>query len=199
MVLKPIENKGKIFLVLVVISLMSSVAFADLQTVSMRLQEPGTENPITTPTNITWRIHDSLTGGSYLWEENFTNVVPSSEGRLSRVIGLTSDLGVVTFNESIWLETITDGETHAPRLRWTSVGSSLDPFNFTQAFIGTSTTSLFEYNPLATLHVGGTFIVQNTTGTTLMNITSNYVSFPGIAGTNNEDLIYDLNYQSKVY
>ncbi len=47
--------------------------------------------------------------------------------------------------------------------------------------VGIGTTS-----PAALLTVDGTMLILNTSGRALMNVTNTYVSFPGIAGTDNE-------------
>jgi len=148
-----------IFSLLAISFLSVSISRADLLTVHVRALN-STGHAITTASNFTFAIYDDPTGGTKLWEENYTNLIPNSEGRLSQVIGGTTPLSVVTFNESVYLEVSINKNVTSPRIRMTSFTSPLTigSKNFTGSDYGFPSAKV---NISGTLNVTGTLETSN--------------------------------------
>ena len=79
--------------------------------------------PLTEAYDITFSIHDSVTGGGELWSEAHA-AVSVSEGLFSVMLGGTNPLDASVFAGEAWLQLEVDGETMSPRVRVVSVGYS---------------------------------------------------------------------------
>jgi hypothetical protein len=77
------------------------------------------QNPITTATNMQFRLYDALTSGNLLWDSGTCSVDPDQDGIFST--GLGDDCGaeidpeVFSENANVWLEVQVASETLTPR------------------------------------------------------------------------------------
>ena len=90
-------------------------------------------NPITSSTNILFKLYNSDTGGTQLYTSgtgNSDTVVPDTNGIFSVVIGKSHGSGIPSsvFSENldIWLEITSGGETMTPRQQIATVGYALN-------------------------------------------------------------------------
>jgi hypothetical protein len=77
------------------------------------------QNPITSSTNMEFRLYDALTGGTLLWDSGTCSVTPDQDGIFSS--GLGDDCGseidsdVFSENQAVYLEVQVAAETLTPR------------------------------------------------------------------------------------
>jgi site-specific recombinase XerD len=92
--------------------------------------EDAAGTPITTATDLTFKLWDDATVGSQLYSTGVCSLTPDSDGVFSTQIG--SDCGasipssVFTENANVWLEVIVDVETLTPRQPIASVAYALN-------------------------------------------------------------------------
>jgi len=110
-----------LMLVLIIFSVIASVSFASPPTkISYEGRLVDTAgNPITVSKAVTFKIFDSLTGGTTLWTSSTYTVVPESRGTFSVLLGSNSDpINASVFNGSdAYLELTIAGETLSPRMQ----------------------------------------------------------------------------------
>ncbi len=82
--------------------------------------------------NFTAKIFNVPSGGTQLFTEDHNNTFVD-KGVFSLLIGKTSGVNV-TFNESLWLELVVNGETLAPRINLTSAAYSYSSRSASQNF-----------------------------------------------------------------
>jgi hypothetical protein len=76
----------------------------------------------------TFRLYDAATGGTKLWEEQQTvSLAEIDNGIFSVVLGASTPLDSVSFNNSIWLSVqVADDTEMSPRQRLTAVGYAMN-------------------------------------------------------------------------
>ncbi|HSW90040.1 MAG TPA: site-specific integrase, partial [Patescibacteria group bacterium] len=86
--------------------------------------------PISTATNISFRLFDSSSGGTELWNSGTCSIDPDDDGIFSTLLGsscgseITSN--VFTENPDVWLEVTVGSETLSPRQRIATVAYALN-------------------------------------------------------------------------
>lgn len=77
------------------------------------------QNPITTATDMAFRLYDANTAGTLLWNSGSCSVTPDQDGIFNADLGSTcgSEISenVFTENSNVWLEVEIDTETLSPR------------------------------------------------------------------------------------
>ncbi|MFH1967355.1 MAG: site-specific integrase, partial [Patescibacteria group bacterium] len=87
-------------------------------------------NPITSATNMRFKLYDNLTSGAVLWDSNACLITPDQDGIFSTNLGddcgaeITQD--VFTENSNVWLEVTVVAETLTPRQAIKSVAYALN-------------------------------------------------------------------------
>ncbi|PIR63589.1 MAG: hypothetical protein COU64_03990, partial [Candidatus Pacebacteria bacterium CG10_big_fil_rev_8_21_14_0_10_40_26] len=77
------------------------------------------QNPITTATDMAFRLYDSNSGGTLLWNSGTCSVTPDQDGIFNADLGSSCGTeiseNVFTENSNVWLEVEIDTETLSPR------------------------------------------------------------------------------------
>lgn len=77
------------------------------------------QNPITTPTDMAFRLYDANTAGTLLWNSGTCSITPDQDGifnaDLGSLCGTEISENVFTENSNVWLEVQIESETLEPR------------------------------------------------------------------------------------
>ncbi len=132
------------------------------------------QNPVTTSTNMAFRLYDNSTGGTLLWDSSTCSVTPDQDGIFN--VGLGSDCGseitedVFTENSNVWLEVDVASETLTPRQSIKTVAYALNSETL-QGYPISSTESATK-NTILFMNNGGEIVlgevsptIKSTTGT----------------------------------
>ena len=137
--------------------------------------------PLEGPYTLTFRLYDTLTGGTQLWQETHPNI-PISQGHFDVLLGEIMSLQAINWNQPCWLsiQLNTDPEL-APRQPMTSVPLAIMAeqlsglINTVGAHVGIGTLT-----PAETLDVGGKIAVN---GKPVVDGLGNWVGNPtGLSG-----------------
>jgi len=148
------------------------------------------DNPITSATNITFKLYDAATNGNTLWNSDTCSVTPDQDGIFSLLLGTTSGTGytcgsaseiaatVFSENQDVYLGVTVDTDDEmTPRIQIATVGYALNAETLQGYPPGTTASTIPYINSSGNVVIAaaspllqassGTFAIEGQTGITI--------------------------------
>lgn len=163
-------------------------------------------NPITTATNVVFKLYDASSGGSQLWTSGTCSITPDSDGIFSTLLGSSCgteiDSSVFSENSSVWVGVTVASDSEAtPRVQIATVAYALNAETLQGFPAGTGTSTVPYIDSTGTMVIAaaspklqstsGTFAVEGQALTITTPNTSNGVVTINPDGTGTLDLTFE--------
>jgi len=163
-------------------------------------------NPITTATNLVFKLHDAASAGSELWTSGTCSITPDSDGIFSTLLGSScgSEIAATVFSENagVWVGVTVAADAEAtPRIQIATVAYALNSETLQGYPAGTGTSTIPYIASTGTLvlanaspkiqSTSGTFAVEGLAMTISTPNTSNGVITINPDGTGTLDLTFE--------
>lgn len=163
-------------------------------------------NPITTATNVVFKLYTASSGGSTLWDSTACSITPDSDGIFSTLLGSTCggaiDSSVFSENASVWVGVTVGADAEAtPRIQIATVAYALNTETLQGFPLGTGVSTVPYLNSSGELVIAaaspkiqstsGTFAVEGVALTLSTPNTSNGIITINPDGTGTLDLTFE--------